>query len=183
MREKNVIILCGIICTTLIICGILFWPTLYRYDKVKVGESTLPVRINRLTGYTETFFGKQWIGERIIKMITQEEKNNIEVEGFFDDRMPKELTNPQEKWIPLVTNYKGTIYNGTEWNINKICLSIGGKDKAGKIHWQKLYEVSVYIPPLSRGHCLIELMDNPHIIDNPLSPDVKVEKAFGYKGE
>jgi hypothetical protein len=59
-REKNTILMCGMICTTLIICGILFWPTLYRYDKT---ESKL-VRINRITGDTHVL-EKRGLGREV----------------------------------------------------------------------------------------------------------------------
>ena len=46
------------ICTTLIICGIFFWPTLYRYDSMKDGKKTRLVRIHRVTGSTEILLGE-----------------------------------------------------------------------------------------------------------------------------
>jgi hypothetical protein len=58
MREKNVIILCGLI---LIICGIFLWPTLYRYDKT---EARL-VKINRITGYTQVLEREKVVGDII----------------------------------------------------------------------------------------------------------------------
>jgi hypothetical protein len=51
----------AIICVTVILIGILFWPTLYRYEKITSQGETILVRINRLTGYTECFLGRRWV--------------------------------------------------------------------------------------------------------------------------
>jgi hypothetical protein len=60
MREKNSIIVCGIICMTLILFAVLFWPTLYNYNNIMDGKRTISVRINRITGTTETWGSFGW---------------------------------------------------------------------------------------------------------------------------
>ncbi len=39
-------------------CGIACWPTLYRYDYLTSGNTSIPIRVHRLTGETETFRGR-----------------------------------------------------------------------------------------------------------------------------
>jgi hypothetical protein len=168
----------------------------------------------------------------------QDERDKVKIKGYFhNEQPPQPQTYTREDLERIVGdlgrgNYKGDIYNGTSWTINKLRLSIGAKDKEGKIQWQKTYEVSIYIEPFSIGYCSIKLMDSNyftpnakadalgapkekeeasgegalrarkqssdleakpsqgHIIpkelivfDEPLSPEVKIEDIFGYKGE
>ena len=165
MREKDIIIICGIICATLIISGILFWPTLYRYDKINFGDKRSGqylARVNRLTGYTEVLDSSGWYlkgGEKKANVMPQEEKNKVKIMGYFHDNAA-EGQDPYARVVKLESNYKGDIYNGTSWTIKKIRLSIVAKDKGGKIEWQKTYEASVDIAPFSKGYCSIKLMDN-----------------------
>jgi hypothetical protein len=43
-------------CVVLIFLGIFVWPTRYRYDHIKQGSNTVPVRIDRFTGKTEALY-------------------------------------------------------------------------------------------------------------------------------
>jgi len=192
MREKNTIIICTIVCITLIICGILFWPTLYRYDKIKLGDDTFPFRVNRITGYTEILWVNDgWRAvraEKVIKTMHHEEMAKITRIGDFDGK----------------GHYKFDIYNGTVWTIRKIRLSIGLKDNQGKDKWQRIYETSVNIQPFSKSSSSIELMDyaprtfyEPYVPEpekgkwvihdalpvKDFIPDIRIEKIFGYQGE
>ena len=186
MREKNAIIIFALICVTLIICGVLFWPTLYRYDKT---QSKL-VRINRVTGYTEVLSGSSWepvakkepfnVNDYIhqLKVIPKEEIAKIEPKGNFDGK----------------GRYNFKVYNGSDWTIKRIKLSIGLNDGNGKKLWQRIYEITADIQPFSIGYYSIELMDYAPIIglfdeflavDNSEKrvPEVRLEGALGYKNE
>jgi len=212
MREKNVIILCGIICTTLIICGILFWPTLYHYDKTNFGDKQSGqyfTRVNRFTGYTEILYESGWEpkrGEKKFTAMPQDERDKVKIKGYFRNIQPKNR-DQHTRWVLDDSNFKGDIYNGTRWTIKKLRISIGAKDKEGKIKWQKIYETSVNIAPFSVGGCSIGLIDGNYDIDqfDPpsgiptgkklvpyygpvlpltlLSAEVKLEEIFGYEGE
>jgi hypothetical protein len=189
MREKSAIIICALICATLIICAVLFWPTLYRYDKT---QSKL-VRINRITGYTEILSGSSWTHVSKIKpfnpneyttkvpAIPKEEISKIEISGVFDGK----------------GHYNFRVYNGSEWIIKSMKLSIGLKDGNEKIFWKRIYETSIDIQPLSISSGSIKLMDyapetNPYTdIVTDLIPDkskirvpeVRLEGALGYKNK
>ena len=41
----------------LVVLGVFVWPTLYRYDHMKLGDSLYVVRINRLTGRAQILDG------------------------------------------------------------------------------------------------------------------------------
>jgi hypothetical protein len=108
MKGKSIVILCAMLCTTLIAWGILFWPTLYRYDKSK-GR---PARINRVTGYTEILYSSGWkptISEQDVTVIPYEEVAKIELKS---------------KQINKEGIYNILIYNGSSWTITKLRLSI-----------------------------------------------------------
>ncbi len=145
MKDKVKLLLCAMICTTLVVCGILFWPTFYRYDKI---EGKLPVRVNRITGYTEILYpNRRWEPVKNVQPIPHNERNKVKVLGYFNshDRI-----------------YKGEIYNGTSYTLKKIWLSIGAKRNSGKIEWQKIYETPVDIAPFSKGYCSIGLIDTKY---------------------
>jgi hypothetical protein len=195
MRENHVIILCGIICITLIICGALFWPTLYRFDKIKYADYQLPIKLNRITGYTEILYPNGWRTVSYeIQVLPINEKDKITIHGYFDGK----------------GHYEFDIYNGTAWTIKKIRLSIGAKERQGKDRWRKIYEPPVNVGPFSKSSSSIELMDyasetawivvdqtktdrqvpiTPWGVHSPLSPediigaDTRIEEIFGYKGE
>lgn len=48
----------------LLVAGTIFWPTLYRYDQMVLGGNQIPIRINRLTGFTEFFAINKWIPQK-----------------------------------------------------------------------------------------------------------------------
>jgi len=111
MREKNIIVICGIICTTLIICGILFWPTLYRYDKTT--NQTI-VRINRVTGYTEMLYlSHGWEpvrNQKNAQAIPQGgiDKDSVKKEYELQERCAKGAAEVFHKWYGsegLLTHY------------------------------------------------------------------------------
>jgi len=79
MNTKTTAIICG----TLILVGILFWPTLYRYDNTTLHGNTLPVRSHRLTGFTEYLLMGKWYpqeGQKIrknTKLLPSQEQNKV----------------------------------------------------------------------------------------------------------
>jgi hypothetical protein len=44
--------------------GVLFWPTVYRYERIDFQGLQTLVRINRLTGYTEHYMLGHWVPEK-----------------------------------------------------------------------------------------------------------------------
>ncbi len=116
-----------VICASIILIGILFWPTLYRYDTLTVNNTTLPVKINRLTGSVEHYHpGYGWVSPQ-----GQKSKKGKSIPE-------KEITKISVKQIENVIDYSGhnvveeilkgsgskefnvEIYNGSEWTITDI---------------------------------------------------------------
>ena len=190
MKDKITLLLCLTVCFTLIISGILFWPTLYRYDKTT--RDMMIVRINRITGYTEVLIlSSGWNTLRRtneVRAIPHKEMVKITNYGFANGKSG---------------DYEFGVYNGSEWTIKKIRLLITAKDKRGKIRLQKIYEASVDVSPFSAGKGSVKLfaaffyhLNAKELPEGDLSEysdievinligkyEVKLEEAFGYKGE
>jgi len=144
MKIKNLIV----ICSTLIICGILFWPTLYRYDKMTIKRNTLPLRTNRLTGYTEYFLGSEW-------KPAKDQKNKI-----------KSIQIPFLESVKIKGNglldhgtFSGDIYNGSDWNITKIKLRIKAIEKDGKVRWDRDFIDINNIAPLTASSFSVNVIN------------------------
>lgn len=196
MREKQTIIIGASVCVTLIVVGIFFWVTPYRYEKVKFDKYTLLVRINRLSGYTEILYTDGWrekVREKQTSPIPKEEIAKIEIRGDFDGE----------------GHYKFVVFNGTIWTIKKIRLSIGTVYPKDKAMVQRIYEIPVNVSPLSvENSCSIILMnyapqtfgggkwvleedrksaklkglsDEELAIIAGFHPKVTIEEIFGYK--
>ena len=50
MNTKNLIVICVAVYLVVMSIGLLFWPTVYRYQNMKVGGHWILGRINRVTG-------------------------------------------------------------------------------------------------------------------------------------
>jgi len=134
------------VCTTLLVAAIVFWPTLYRYEKVGEGKYSTLVRINRLTGHTEQFnrIGGEWVARR---------KQSIEGERI-----------PPEEQTSIIGNaslghgfFEGKIYNGSRWRISEITFRVKAKNKDGSVRWDRKFKDSVYINPFSTSDFIIEV--------------------------
>ncbi len=162
MRTTNLIV----ICITLIIAGVIFWPTLYRYDRITIRNNSLPLRINRLTGYTEHFVLGEWVPEK-----SQEKKN-------------KNSGIPSEEIVKITGNaslsdgyFSGKLYNGSSWTISDITFRIIAKKKDGTIKWNRDFNKSIRIDPLTTSLFSITVIGDEGI-DNF---DWLITKAFGFK--
>jgi hypothetical protein len=136
----------------------------------------LPVRINRLTGYTEILYDSGWernVSNRENCAMSKEKIGKIKIRGDFD-----------------AGGYKFTIYNGSGWTIKRIKISIGLKDGNDKKLWERIYETMANIQPFSTDSCSLKLMVDDYVqlaFAHPKGlirePEVRLEGAFGYKSE
>ncbi len=124
-----------VICASIILIGMLFWPTLYRYDTVTVKNTTLPVKINRLTGSVEHYNpGYGWVSpqgqeskkgksipkEEIAKVIVKQIENLIDYSGR--NAVEEILKGSGSK------EFNVEIYNGSDWTITDIVFEFKGND-------------------------------------------------------
>jgi len=158
----NLIIIC--VCITLLIAGILFWPTLYRYDKI---GNAIPIRINRITGYTEYFADGKWNPE------ARQGKTTIQTLPEF------EQVNVTGKASLEYGTFSGDIYNGSEWTITELVFRVVAKEKDDSIRWDRKFSESMTIEPLSTCSFSLSVLGNE---DVPTF-DWYVEEALGYEGK
>jgi hypothetical protein len=160
LKASNLIV----ICTTLLTAGALFWPTLYHYDKVSSGGTTVPIRINRLTGYTEIFLGLKWTPEETDK------KSTIQM-------------LPGNEIIKITGNaslgsgsFSGEIYNGSDWVIKQLTFRVVAKEKDGSVRWNRRFNESITIKPLSTNSFSIDVPGSEGVA----SHDWGIDGALGY---
>jgi hypothetical protein len=163
MNTKIVIIFCS----TVIIVGILFWPTIYRYDKIVTKNYTIPIRINRITGYTEEYHPAAggWVSFSEEKDVTKkaiplplQEKMKINGNAGF-------------KWD---NRFAGWIYNGSKCIITEIIVRIKAKNKDGSIRWERKFRKETYIKPLTQGALILTVADS-----KDASAEWSIEEVLG----
>jgi hypothetical protein len=153
-----------VICTTLLTAGALFWPTLYRYDKVISGGTTVPIRMNRLTGYTEIFLGREWIPE--------ETEKNSSMQMLPGNEIVKIAGNASLGF----GSFSGKIYNGSNWVIKQLRFRVVAKEKDGSVMWNRSFNESITIKPLSTDSFFIDVTGSEGVA----SYDWYIDGALGY---
>lgn len=121
----------------IILFGIFVWPTLYKYDKMKVGIYSFPVRINRLTGNAEHYMMGGWVSQNVKKKWFRDWV-------LPDDESRKVTGNANFGYV----GFSGKIYNGSSWTITEMVVRIVAKENDGSIRWDRKFRTSVSIPPL-----------------------------------
>ena len=164
MNTKKLLIVCG----TLLLAGLLFWPTLYRYEKMDFqGLSTL-VRINRLTGYTEHYMLGQWVPEKAQKkgresqLLPSAEKSLLIAKASLGRRM-----------------FNGEIYNGSNWTITSVTFRVVAKEKSGSVRWDRKFKETVRINPLAASNFTVKVSE----AEDVASFDWSIDEVLGYKAQ
>lgn len=180
-KDKVKLFICAMVCVTFIIVGILFWPTLYRYDSMKDGKKTIPVRINRITGATEILLVESgWKpvlqlepfnpkDYSVPKLLPTEEKAKIIGEKSVLSELYQigESSLPNGTYVSIPDKkdfiFKSELYNGSEWNIvNELMVVIEAKNKDGTTRWKRRYKANIIggsINPFSSGAIIVETSD------------------------
>jgi len=162
---KNTIVLITI-CLFLLICGILFWPTLYRYEKMTINGNSFPVKINRINGDTQYFVLGKWLN-------TKDNGEKI-----------KSITIPEEEKDKITGNaslsygsFSGKIYNGSNWDVTEITFLVKAIEKNGNLRWARKFISSVYVQPFATSSFNISVTGEEDIG----SYEWFILEALGYK--
>jgi hypothetical protein len=156
-----------IVCVTLLIAGVLFWPTLYRYEKIDFQGLSTIVRINRLTGYTEHYILGKWVPQKVQKKQRESqplpfgEKSLLIAKASLDSKM-----------------FNGEIYNGSDWTITSITFRVVAKEKSGSLRWDRKFREAIRISPLATSYFAIIVTEAEGIG----SFDWSVDEILGHKG-
>ena len=177
MKSKNEIIVVLIICITTIICGILFYPTLYKYEKIRVGQSEIVVKIHRLTGNTEYFLGGEWRLAGQQKEATAETDTNlVNPEEKLPDSAMRRLKAKGGFSFPDL--FSVDIYNGNEtWVVSKVIIQITIRNEDGKIRSRNKYEEETRIKPLQTESVAFKAIGP----SKNEKYEFIIESAYGYK--
>lgn len=162
MNTKSI----AIICITIIICGILFWPTLYRYEKLTIKEYSFIVKTNRLTGYTERFIGDKWIPQ----------KNEVIIKKSSPLPLEEKIKVTGNAGFSYAEYFIGKIYNGSSWTITELTVHIIAKEKDGLIRWDRIFKTNIHITPLSTGNIFISITDTKDALS-----EWNIEEVLGYQ--
>jgi hypothetical protein len=96
--------------------GVAFWPTLYHYDEIKLGDSILPMRTNRITGTTERLYPSGWspVGGR-------SNSREPELEQLKIDELNQLVAKCE---IAYDGNLECDVYNGSGKTIKELIVQI-----------------------------------------------------------
>jgi hypothetical protein len=122
----------------LALAAIFVWPTAYRYDHLKIGDNTFPVRIDRFTGRTEVLNTHGWItpGQTQVH------------EKPLHDLTPQEIQQLSVTATIPYTILKAQVYNGTKYRISEITLVISVFDSKGReVLSNREYRAAAYPGP------------------------------------
>jgi hypothetical protein len=161
MKTKSI----AIIYITIIILAALFWPTLYKYDKMIIGGNSFLLKINRFTGHTQYFSAGKWISQQ-------------------DKISKKTVVIPIEDALKISGNggfgsfgsFSGRIYNGSRWTLTDITIKIVAREKDNKIRWDRKFRTDIYIPPLSTRDLYISVTG-----ESEAESEWSIEEVRGYK--
>lgn len=144
--------------------GVLFWPTVYRYDKI----DRLLVRTNRVTGFTEYFSGGGWNPQR-------DSRREAKMQRLSKQDVPIEGQGRLESGL-----FEGKFYNGSrEWTVGRLVIRIVAKAKPGTVKWDRKFNVGANIRPLSTGVFLFNVIDE----QDADSYEWFIEEIYGYRSE
>lgn len=161
MNTKNLLI----ICVTLLMAGVLFWPTVYRYERIDFQGLQTLVRINRLTGYTEHYMLGHWVPEKPQKKqrksepLPSAEKSLLIAKATLGSSM-----------------FNGEIYNGSDWTITSVTFRVIAKEKSGSVRWDRKFKDTVRITPLATSNFAVNVTEAKDIG----SFDWHIDEVLGY---
>jgi len=137
---KNPIKIILISCIFLLIFAILFWPTIYRYDDIKVLDNKLVQRTNRLTGES--------------KIITSFGNNDININKLpFEEVAKIEGTAS----VGYANTFTCDLYNGSNWTIKNVVIKLDLFESSGELRWSRHYCHNLEIKPLMSGSSTISI--------------------------
>jgi hypothetical protein len=160
-----------VICTAIILIGLLFWPTPYRYDNMTIEGNIFPVRTFRLTGNTEYYLMGDWIG----KEKSKKDQVKIKESELLPIEESSKITG--SLYIDHFGSLCGEIYNGSNWIITDVILRVVVKEKKGKVRWDRRFKDELNITPLSTSNIHLKVTGNEDI---PLF-EWSLEEVRGHK--
>ncbi len=120
--------------SSLVVLVVLFiWPTRYRYDKMVLGERTLPVRIDRLSGNAEMLMTDGW---RSMKRAMPSSPLQDELSSLELSRLTGTARAEASGWI------EANLYNGNAFAVRSVVLTVFVKAADGEVVLSRDYQLS-----------------------------------------
>lgn len=156
-----------IVCSTLLVAGVLFWPTLYRYDTLERGKISYLVRIQRITGFTERFDGEKWIP-------AEGQEPRVKDKNLPYSEASKVTGNAAFRYGGGL--FSGKLYNGSSWTVTSVKLGIKSLDDEGSTLWDREYLTDVIISPLSASSFSVTVAGQ-----SGASSEWNIKEVFGHR--
>jgi hypothetical protein len=139
--------------------GLFLWPGLYHYTAISGQSGSLPVRINRITGATQTFDGERWQDPPAAA------PSATELPATVVSRLKADWSRLSASDLHL------SLYNGdSRWHVFTVLASIRSgpltkrpSDAVPPVssflceEWTREYRVEVAVPPLAAGSASLPL--------------------------
>jgi hypothetical protein len=74
-------------------------------------------------------------------------------------------------------SFSGKIYNGSDWTITDLIIRVMPKEKDGKIRWDRRFQASEVIPPLSTRSIQVAVTGD----ENVAAIEWSIEEIRGYE--
>jgi hypothetical protein len=136
-----------IISISVLLFGFLFWPTLYRYDTMKLGDNSVPLRVNRFTGSAQYASAGKWIS---LQDQATEGKESL-IPSSEQSKIVNDITWMDVTGSPNSLHNTLSIegYNGSSWRITKLRFRVVSKNKNGSSVLNRLFATETNIMPFS----------------------------------
>lgn len=184
MSNKTIITVCIIFS----LCGLIFWPTLYRYDHIIIQGNTFPVRMNRVTGYTEHYLFGKWVPQeqqttvlaRVEEILPPEEQAKVTGNAGFDifgDAFVGEIYNGSDDWTITSLILRITVIHESKPESSiKPQFNLQEAERPNP-KWERKFKTETLISPLSTGRINISVKSNKTDV-----PAWSIEEIRGYRG-
>jgi hypothetical protein len=97
----------AMVCLTVLLYGVFFWPRLYDVASVKTGDKIYPVRINRITGNVNYFDGEAWRNAPVPAAGAPERSQTLSENAALPDRQqPQNVTAGAAQKGPFAVQIK-----------------------------------------------------------------------------
>ena len=140
----------AVICAFALAVGVLFWPTLYRYERFGSGDGSVPIRINRVTGRTQMFIG-EWVDS---ETPAKSAAASRDASRMLDSVEISQLSGRGA--VDAVGYFRADIYNGTSCTITKLYLSIAPLDARDRVLYSRDFQHVVFIDPLTTDDIILQ---------------------------
>jgi hypothetical protein len=124
--------------------------------------------MNRLTGYTEYFYGGKWVPEK-------GRKEHKPTEVLPPDQQARITGNASLSF----GSFSGKIHNGSDWTVTGLTFRVVAKEKDGSVRWDRNFKESINVDPLTTASFSVSVTGD----EGCASHEWSIHEALGYKDQ